>query len=38
LPGTIDEHPNWRRRLPDTLAAAVKTDAVASRIAQLNAR
>ncbi|MEG3090129.1 4-alpha-glucanotransferase [Sphingomonas sp. PB1R3] len=38
LPGTIDEHPNWRRRLPDTLAEAVKTDAVASRIAQLNAR
>lgn len=38
LPGTIDEHPNWRRRLPDTLANALTSEAVASRIALLNAR
>ena len=38
LPGTIDEHPNWRRRLPGTLDAACQTDAVAARIAALNAR
>jgi 4-alpha-glucanotransferase len=21
LPGTVDQHPNWRRRLPQTLEA-----------------
>jgi 4-alpha-glucanotransferase len=32
IPGTIDEHPNWRRRLPvslDALAAAVDRSALA---------
>jgi 4-alpha-glucanotransferase len=38
LPGTIDEHPNWCRRLPDTLDRAVTTPDVAARIAALNAR
>ncbi|MBZ6381545.1 4-alpha-glucanotransferase [Sphingomonas sanguinis] len=38
LPGTIDEHPNWRRRLPETLDAACRSEAVAARIAMLNAR
>lgn len=38
LPGTTDEHPNWRRRLPDTLANALADPAVAARIATLNAR
>lgn len=38
LPGTIDEHPNWRRRLPDTLTDALQFDTVAARIATLNAR
>lgn len=32
LPGTIDEHPNWRRRLPVTTDAALKEEAVARRI------
>ncbi|WP_322965563.1 4-alpha-glucanotransferase [Sphingomonas fuzhouensis] len=38
LPGTIDEHPNWRRRLPDTLDRSLADPVVASRIATLNAR
>lgn len=38
LPGTIDEHPNWRRRLPNTLDAAFADPVVATRIATLNAR
>ena len=38
LPGTIDEHPNWRRRLPDTLDRSLATPEVAARIAVLNAR
>lgn len=38
LPGTTDEHPNWRRRLPDTLPASLACPAVAARIATLNAR
>lgn len=38
LPGTIDEHPNWRRRLPDTLDRSLTTPEVAARIAVLNAR
>ncbi|MEG3167080.1 4-alpha-glucanotransferase [Sphingomonas sp. LB3N6] len=37
LPGTIDEHPNWRRRLPDTTEALLQRPAVAARIATLNA-
>ena len=37
LPGTIDEHPNWRRRLPDTTEALLKQPDVAARIDTLNA-
>jgi 4-alpha-glucanotransferase len=35
LPGTIDEHPNWRRRLPATPATLFADDAVAARLATL---
>ncbi|WP_374293753.1 4-alpha-glucanotransferase [Sphingomonas sp.] len=38
LPGTVDEHPNWRRRLPDTTATLLTRPAVAARIATLNHR
>ncbi len=38
LPGTIDEHPNWRRRLPDTLSPLLERPDVAARVATLNAR
>lgn len=37
LPGTIEEHPNWRRRMPDTTAALLARPAVAARIAALYA-
>ena len=36
LPGTTDEHPNWRRRLPDTTAALLARPDVARRTALLN--
>ncbi|RDE04751.1 4-alpha-glucanotransferase [Sphingomonas aracearum] len=32
LPGTIDEHPNWRRRMPDTTAALLARAPVAARL------
>ncbi|HEY4042656.1 MAG TPA: 4-alpha-glucanotransferase [Rhodopila sp.] len=32
LPGTSDEHPNWRRRLPVSADAILDTEAVARRI------
>jgi len=35
LPGTIDEHPNWRRRLPATTDALLGKPAVAARTALL---
>ncbi|WP_288936484.1 4-alpha-glucanotransferase [uncultured Sphingomonas sp.] len=35
LPGTTDEHPNWRRRLPDTTAALLARPEVARRTALL---
>ena len=35
LPGTIDEHPNWRRRLPEPPAALFADDLVVARIATL---
>ncbi|MGU3390704.1 4-alpha-glucanotransferase [Sphingomonas sp. M1A8_2b] len=38
LPGTIDEHPNWRRRMPDTTEALLQRPEVAARIATLNAK
>ena len=37
LPGTIDEHPNWRRRMPDTTDALLARPEVAKRIAILDA-
>ncbi len=35
VPGTVDEHPNWRRRLPAETRALMKTPAVAARLEQL---
>ena len=35
LPGTIDTHPNWRRRLPDTGDALFATPAVRDRAARI---
>jgi 4-alpha-glucanotransferase len=35
LPGTIDEHPNWRRRLPDTADALFARPEVARRVDQI---
>lgn len=37
LPGTIDQHPNWRRRLPLTVDAMLDAAAVAQRVHILNA-
>lgn len=36
LPGTVDEHPNWRRRLPEPAEAIFARADVAARIARLN--
>ena len=33
LPGTLDEHPNWRRRLPDTAATLLDVPAAEARLA-----
>ncbi|WP_230480533.1 4-alpha-glucanotransferase [Sphingomonas sp. Leaf21] len=38
LPGTTDEHPNWRRRLPGDLGDRLAEPEVKRRIAILNAR
>ena len=35
LPGTLDQHPNWRRRLPGPASALLDTPAVAARITGL---
>lgn len=35
LPGTLDEHPNWRRRLPGPAGALLDTPAVTTRLAGL---
>jgi 4-alpha-glucanotransferase len=35
LPGTVDEHPNWRRRLPDTADALFARPATVRRIDQI---
>ncbi len=37
LPGTIDEHPNWRRRMPGTTEASLNEPAASARIDRLNA-
>ena len=36
LPGTVDSHPNWRRRLPCETAHVFDSDAVRNRLALLN--
>jgi len=36
LPGTVDEHPNWRRRLPAATDALLAEPAVAARTALLS--
>ncbi len=38
LPGTTDEHPNWRRRMPDTTDALLARRDVARRTALLSAK
>ena len=35
LPGTLDEHPNWRRRLPGPASTLLDTPAVTARLAGL---
>lgn len=35
LPGTIDEHPNWRRRLAEPLEEALERPEVSARLARL---
>jgi 4-alpha-glucanotransferase len=37
LPGTVDEHPNWRRRLPEVSGLILNRPDVAARLAKLNA-
>lgn len=38
LPGTTDEHPNWRRVLPGEAATMLGDEAVAARLARLHHR
>ncbi|MCP3734758.1 4-alpha-glucanotransferase [Sphingomonas sp. RP10(2022)] len=38
LPGTTDEHPNWRRRMPDTTEALLARPEVARRAVILSAK
>ena len=33
LPGTVDQHPNWRRRLPGPVSALLQEEAPARRVA-----
>jgi 4-alpha-glucanotransferase len=37
LPNTIDEHPNWRRRLPSPVDRMLDDKSVAKRLAVLDA-
>ncbi len=37
LPGTLDEHPNWRRRMPGEAATLLDDPAVAGRLRDLDA-
>ncbi|WP_267386072.1 4-alpha-glucanotransferase [Sphingomonas sp. GC_Shp_3] len=37
LPGTIDEHPNWRRRMPDTTETLLGRPEVMARLAAIKA-
>lgn len=36
LPGTMDEHPNWRRRMPDSTEALLERPEVVRRLDKLN--
>ena len=36
LPGTLDEHPNWRRRTPAPAATLLDDPAVAARLRDLD--
>ncbi|WP_110642360.1 4-alpha-glucanotransferase [Salinicola sp. CPA57] len=36
LPGTLDEHPNWRRRLPAPAPQALKAPAVQQRLSRID--
>jgi 4-alpha-glucanotransferase len=38
IPGTIDEHPNWRRRMPAGTAELLARPEIAHRVAMLNAK
>ncbi|MDR4308359.1 4-alpha-glucanotransferase [Chelatococcus sambhunathii] len=38
LPGTLDEHPNWRRRLPKPAPELLAEPPAAARLVQLNRR
>lgn len=38
LPGTITEHPNWRRKLPAPISELLKSDLVAGRVKALSDR
>jgi len=38
LPGTIDEHPNWRRRLPGDASALLDVPSVVSRLETMRRR
>ncbi len=38
LPGTMDEHPNWRRRLPGDAGSILDPPEVAARVAKLAAK
>jgi 4-alpha-glucanotransferase len=38
LPGVVDVHPNWRRRLPEPSQALLSKPAVVRRLARLNAQ
>ena len=37
LPGTVDEHPNWRRRMPAAADVLLSGEAAAARIAAMAA-
>jgi len=37
LPGTIDEHPNWRRRMPEATDSLLDRPEVVARLASINA-
>ena len=36
LPGTTDEHPNWRRRMPEATDALIGQPEIADRLSRLN--